>query len=416
MQALPAGDARNWNKQASIHQNFCPHGNWFFLPWHRGYLLSFERIIRKLTGVADFALPYWNWSCNRAIPAPFWQAGSPLNHSPRWIGPSDQADASIVGPANIAAILNETDFELFASGFATALRGAGGSTGRLEGGPHNYIHGSFVGGTMASYMSPLDPIFWLHHNILDYLWLEWNSRGNANSNDPVYTGMQISGQFCDENGAPIEYNVGAMILAPLISYRFEAPHACPKLATKVDEAVLKKFLQQGARVRLQTTRAFPPAAQEVQLGGARAPRVQLSLAAEAARIGFDEKSPQRVLLRLDDVKQPVDENFYVRVFVGLPEGTDPSPDSPYYAGAFAFFADQGHHEGVGSTFLVDVSPTLARLRAEGRIQGDGNVPITLVTVPNAGKPRLAAAQIPPLSIGAVTPVLIPRMPKPQPLK
>ena len=38
MQALPASDPRNWTKQAEIHQNFCPHGNWYFLPWHRAYL------------------------------------------------------------------------------------------------------------------------------------------------------------------------------------------------------------------------------------------------------------------------------------------------------------------------------------------------------------------------------------------
>src|SRR5690242_10282292 len=44
MKALPANDPRNWLKQADIHKNFCPHGNWFFLPWHRAYLVAFERI------------------------------------------------------------------------------------------------------------------------------------------------------------------------------------------------------------------------------------------------------------------------------------------------------------------------------------------------------------------------------------
>src|SRR4029079_14347484 len=94
MQALGSGDPRSWTSQANTHLNFCPHGNWFFLPWHRAYLMSLEAIIRKLAGEASFALPYWNWSCNRAIPAPFWEAGSVLNHSPRDIGPSDQADVS----------------------------------------------------------------------------------------------------------------------------------------------------------------------------------------------------------------------------------------------------------------------------------------------------------------------------------
>jgi len=421
MQALPASDPRNWNAQALIHQNFCPHGNWFFLPWHRAYLMSFEKIIRKLSGVADFGLPYWNWSCHRAIPAPFWEAGSVLNHSPRDIGPSDQADISVVGPNNIASILAEPDFEMFASGAATALRGGGGFTGRLEGEPHNYIHGSFIGGTMASYMSPLDPIFWHHHNILDYLWYAWNSNGNANTNDPVYTGMNITGQFCDGDGNPASYNVGAMPLAPLISYRFEPPVNCPELAAKVDDAVMKKFLETGARVRLETRRAFPAIGKALSIGmrpgvrGAAAAATRLTLPPDAAKIGFDPASPDRLVLRLDDVMPPTDENFFVRVFVGLPEGENPTAESSYYAGSFAFFTDTGAHH-MASTFLVDVSAALARLRAAGKIASENGVTVTLVPVPSAGKRGLRAAGTPPLSIGAISPVLIARKPKPQPLK
>lgn len=114
MKDLPPADPRNWIRQAEIHQNFCPHGNWFFFPWHRAYLLSFERICQELTGNSDFGLPYWNWSCNRKVPAPFW-SGS-LDHSPRSATPSSEANASIVGDSVIETYLNETDFEIFAGG------------------------------------------------------------------------------------------------------------------------------------------------------------------------------------------------------------------------------------------------------------------------------------------------------------
>src|SRR5215831_21406202 len=48
MKALPANDPRNWNQVAQVHINSCPHSNWFFLPWHRAYLVSFERICRQI--------------------------------------------------------------------------------------------------------------------------------------------------------------------------------------------------------------------------------------------------------------------------------------------------------------------------------------------------------------------------------
>src|SRR5688500_756388 len=43
MLALEPTDARNWYRQAMVHLLDCPHGNWWFLPWHRAYLGWFEQ-------------------------------------------------------------------------------------------------------------------------------------------------------------------------------------------------------------------------------------------------------------------------------------------------------------------------------------------------------------------------------------
>jgi hypothetical protein len=318
----------------------------FFLPWHRAYLLSFERIIRKLSGMADFAMPYWDWRCQRSVPATFWGTGtilSPQFSNPaypfdRVIGPTGVADISVVGPSRLATLLNETDFEMFASGAATALRGGGGFKGPLESGPHDYIHASFVRGTMKTFMSPLDPIFWLHHNILDYFWYEWNSRGNANTNDPAWSNFSLTGMFVDEDGNPVDYLVGALILAPLLSYRFETPAGCISPFKFADTAVLRKFLERGADIRFRPTKEFPAATKALRLDVAQGARTRFTVPSDAVRAVSDSASPQRLLLRLDNVQPPRRSDFYVRAFVDLPEGQDPSPDSDHYAGAFAFFA------------------------------------------------------------------------------
>src|SRR5262245_45369207 len=62
MLALPPTDPRNWYRIAMIHMLDCPHGNWWFVPWHRGYLGWLEQTCRKLSGDPDFALPYWDWT------------------------------------------------------------------------------------------------------------------------------------------------------------------------------------------------------------------------------------------------------------------------------------------------------------------------------------------------------------------
>ena len=92
MQAGPVDDPKSWAFQAAMHGYEktlwssagypkagetlpaaglrskywlqCQHQSWYFLPWHRAYLLAFERImlaeIVALNGPADWALPYWN--------------------------------------------------------------------------------------------------------------------------------------------------------------------------------------------------------------------------------------------------------------------------------------------------------------------------------------------------------------------
>ena len=43
----------------------------------------------------------------------------------------------------------------------------------FEDGPHNRVHG-WVGGTMNDiFVSPADPLFWLHHAEVDRIWHRW---------------------------------------------------------------------------------------------------------------------------------------------------------------------------------------------------------------------------------------------------
>ena len=49
-------DPVSWISFSDVHGtlnggfNLCPHNNWYFLPWHRGYLRMYEMAARTLTG------------------------------------------------------------------------------------------------------------------------------------------------------------------------------------------------------------------------------------------------------------------------------------------------------------------------------------------------------------------------------
>jgi tyrosinase len=389
MKALPASDGRNWTKQAEIHQNHCVHSNWWFLPWHRAYLFYFERICRQLSGYNDFALPYWNWTSSPSIPAPFWGAGNPLLNTTRTASQASVANSSMVGSATINNILNQTNFFLFASDQATTQQEFAGY-GMLEGTPHNYIHG-FVGGDMGAYMSPLDPIFWCHHNMIDCLWVDWNiNRGNPNTNDPAWANFQFT-DFVDETGTPVTVQAITTVLYPIFSYQFEACGPTSLTAKISDRAQLEKFLREGAPAKLEFVKRFElreALTAELQKPASGSIKVE----PEAFRTVLESGGKDKAVLTVDEVEVPEKQDVFVRVFINKPDASSQtSLDDPHYAGSFAFFCCPSEesmkgHEGMAATgrpkagYLVDLTPTLQKLNQGGSLSG-GQLDVTLVPVP-----------------------------------
>ena len=417
MKALPSTDQRNWSRQAQIHYDHCPHGNWYFLPWHRAYLLAFEQICRKLTGNSDFALPYWNWTANPSVPSVFWGDGNPLYDQNRWVTPTSVADPSFVGPTVVDSILNESNFFLFASAKVTGQRDFG-NYGRLEDTPHNYIH-SWIGGfDMGSYWSPRDPVFWAHHNMIECCWIEWNiERHHANTNDPQWMDFQFNGDFCDPNGSPIDVSVVETLLYPLLSYRFEPckPNVgagpMSKHLSHKEAKALVKFVKHGAKVRLDFVKRYVlQASLEVTPGRPASGTIKLD--PKHFHDALISESNRRLLLTLGGVELPDKADYFIRVFVDKADASAETPlDDPHYAGSFAFFFDESaHHHGSEPAtskpgYIVDVGEALRRLNRAGSLPATDQVSVQLIPVPfpnREAKPNRFSVQSLELGIVKVT--------------
>jgi tyrosinase len=98
---LPATDARNFYRNAFIHTLDCPHGNWWFPPWHRGYLGWWEQTVRQYSGNPNFAFPYWDWTAQPFVPDAFWKG--------------------VLNPSDPAYISNFADFQSTFSSAMTAF-------------------------------------------------------------------------------------------------------------------------------------------------------------------------------------------------------------------------------------------------------------------------------------------------------
>lgn len=422
MKALPLSDPRNWTRVSLIHRDFCPHGNWYFLPWHRAYLVSFERICRELSGKADFALPYWDWTVSRRLPAAF-TAGdprsNPLNHPRPGLSRTASLPEDMVGRAVVARILNSPDFEAFGSTRPRGQDGVGapwqrrmGSKTELEFNPHDGVH-TTLGGDMAVIgRASRDPIFFLHHANLDRLWSAWNNRGNANSPDANWRDFVFAQNFANPDGSPWNVAVGDLQSTPALGYRYEGedgPFAADidlswaqgdpltnyLLAyRRLSQDTLSRPARTLRRVELGGGGALYMAAAESDAMGSRERPVAIPVmlgrplgdvlnpaalaAVRAPRQGKRERHVTRqcVWATMRDIEPPRDPNTRVRVFVNCSDLSPGTPLSdPSYVTSLSFFgAEHMMHAGAGGAHAahaqmgpggacvsVDLTPALARM-------------------------------------------------------
>jgi tyrosinase len=180
----------SWLYWVNAHVNYCPHGLPYFMAWHRGLLYYFEQQLRTISGDANLTIPYWDYYSNPNIPSEFLDtsSGNPLYQT--------RVNTNVYNALSLApyapTVVNfqtglPNNFEL---GFEIA--------------PHDPIH-DIIGSYMADMTSPMDPIFWLHHSMVDRLWLAWTL---AHPNRmPVSTNSYWSGTFTYASGLTIAKNL-----------------------------------------------------------------------------------------------------------------------------------------------------------------------------------------------------------------
>ncbi|WP_046504225.1 tyrosinase family protein [Streptomyces odonnellii] len=179
-----------------------------FFPWHRRYLLEFERALQRVDPAVT--VPYWDWTADDSPAAALWSddflggngqgpdqrvmTGPFAYESGHWKINSGVTDreyltrnfgrpsAPIALPTRdeLAWAMDEPVYDTapwnstVTSGFRNRLEGWL-SEGAERWRNHNRVH-RWVGGHMLGASSPNDPVFWLHHSFIDLLWDRWRRR------------------------------------------------------------------------------------------------------------------------------------------------------------------------------------------------------------------------------------------------
>lgn len=414
----------------------CQHGSWYFLPWHRGYLLAFEANIRAavkhLGGPADWALPYWNYfkTGQSRLPAEFRSADwpdpgvNPLYVRERY-GPNNDSHVHIVLRDVDLRAMGDARFTGVSSGGSPGFGGVdtgfshgGPHHGGIESQPHDMVH-VLVGGsdpanpTLPGLMSDpdtaaLDPIFWLHHANIDRLWASWN-HGPPAHRDPAspswLAGPASVGQRAFvmpmPDGTTWRYTPADLVDLSDLGYRYddltpkgaaaapaEQPAEQPAARPAVVAAEQGGAMAANPEVELvgandESVTVRGPAASRLRLDAGMRRSVTATFAPDAAVVPGQD-TPDRVFLNLENVRGQSDAAAF-RVYVGVPDGEDVESHPDRLAASVAPFGlrkasqPDGEHAGQGLNFAFDITRIVNELQAEGSFDVD-HLPVRIVPV------------------------------------
>lgn len=228
------GDNRGYAAIARGHgydQDLCHRDENLFLTWHRAYVYFFEKALaealrwKRADPTLELTLPYWDWTLTdptldaaNAIPrvlddATYTDAAGAVKSNPLASGPSlyrsisqaltgkdaftarypSQLASQIASFADdVARLMDNPSFTEFSNDLNF---GPHGSVHVLTGGsdPSSKLPGT-QGDMSAVVSAAYDPIFWLHHAMIDKLWYDWQkAHPNANVPQPVLDAVVYGG-------------------------------------------------------------------------------------------------------------------------------------------------------------------------------------------------------------------------------
>jgi tyrosinase len=423
-----AGDRSTWpNFQGeTVLWKECAHDQWFFLPWHRAFLIEFERVVRQhidaLQGPsADWALPYWNYTDFQAdatrlgLPLPLRGANLPpgvvipglqevagqptpnplFEPTRQATGDMAAGESSSWASARIALrrphFANQQDTTGVSLGGGViedannaALFHRGGERGQLDSQPHGMTH-NHVGGFMWLFeTAALDPVFWVHHCNVDRLWETY-------AND-LGRGYPFSQGATPASAAKTSWNTH--------EFKFLRPDGTVKPWTAVQMTDIETLGYEYADTTpppLPAVAPGPPGSEIDPFGIApdavpeplaSATDVELAGLTRAILDGPPPEAGQPPLvaasfppdtqwrLRLTGVRATGPARTSFDVFVGLGPGVAAdSDDSEHYCGGLSMFGayeatvDDGVSPANGLTQLIDVTEQVHAQRQRFAIDG-----------------------------------------------
>lgn len=304
-----------------------------FLVWHRLYIWHFEKIVRKLSGKKDFALPYWGYTNgnqkDKIMPLLMRDSKSYLFEACRYdsLNLGYPINGEIERALDLTKLMNYTDFKSFCYNINAAPHGAmhdyigagNDTTGTLE--FKNPITNSTTNTGLMGWVptAGFDPIFWLHHSNIDRIWQQWtNSENGKMITLEELKSVEWPYVFFDENGKKVEYSMDEVIkIIYDMDYDFDDVAVNPKSELEIVKSSNPKIIAASSK--------------------------NTKIASKKTNININRLSSipnntnfSRVNIEMSVSFDRVPKGIY-EVYVNVPENEILHPSSKYFVGFMNFF-------------------------------------------------------------------------------
>ena len=137
-----------------------------FLAWHRRQMFEMEQAVQNIN--PKISLAWWNMPLDQTTNSPLWDQNFMGSFNANW---SLNRNLGAGGPTptsqDVTNLYAMTDFFLFSNQLERFA-------------VHRGAH-VWTGGAMPTPLSPRDPIFYLHHSFVDYVWYNWQELHQSSS-------------------------------------------------------------------------------------------------------------------------------------------------------------------------------------------------------------------------------------------
>ena len=141
-----------------------------FLAWHRRQIFELEQAMQDIN--ANISIPFWDWTTDNSVNSDLWDQNFLGQFDSDWNLNRNLGGGQLPTSSDVNSLQSISNWLDYSNTFERGIVHVGAHV--------------WTGGIMSGGASPRDPVFYLHHGMVDKLWQDWVEINGITSSSDIY--------------------------------------------------------------------------------------------------------------------------------------------------------------------------------------------------------------------------------------